>query len=74
MPTVSGLEAEFAGRVTVVRLNADEENNSRLQAEYAVRGHPSFAVLDGNNNVTDRFFGPQEEYTLRAAMTAVSSE
>ena len=74
MPTVSGLKEEFAGEVNVIRLDADQKSNSRLQATYGLRGHPSFVVLDGNNNVTDRFFGPQEEDTLRAAMTAVASE
>ena len=74
MPIVNGLEERYAGQVTVVRLNANEETNSRLQAEYGVRGHPSFVVLDSNNSVSDRFLGPQEEATLRTAMAAVSQE
>lgn len=74
MPAVSRLEEEFAGEVNVIRLDADEENNTRLQATYGLRGHPSFVVLDNNNRVTDRFFGPQEENTLHAAMTAVTPE
>lgn len=74
MPTVRGLEEEFAGEVDVIRLDANQESNSRLQTEYGVRGHPSFAVLDSKSRVTELFFGPQQENTLRAAMTAVTSE
>lgn len=73
MPIVDGLRDEFEGAAGVVMLNADEEENIPLQADYGVRGHPTFVVLDGENNVADRFFGPQEEGTLRAALAAVTS-
>lgn len=72
MPIVNGLEEEFEGQVPVTRLNTDEGTHSRLQTEYGVRGHPSFVVLDSEGAVTDRFFGPQDEDTLRAAMAIVS--
>lgn len=72
MPIVDGLEEEYAGRVAVTRLNANEGTNGQLQRELGVQGHPSFVVLDGSNAVTDRFFGPQEEETLRVAMAAVA--
>ena len=74
MPTVSGLEEAFAGRVDVIRLNALERENSRLQSVYEVRGHPSFVVLDRGDEVTARFLGPQDEATLREAMAAVAPE
>jgi hypothetical protein len=72
-PIVNGLAEEFAGDVDVQRLNAAEGITNRLQAEYGVRGHPSFVVLDGEGAVTQRFFGPQEEATLREAMAAAAS-
>jgi len=74
MPIVNGLEEEFAGQVAVSRLNANEGTNSRLQREYGVQGHPSFVVLDGDGAVVDRFFGPQDEETLRAAMATATAE
>lgn len=74
MPVVNRLEEEFAGRVAVIRLNANEGTNSRLQREYGVQGHPSFVVLDDDDAVADRFFGPQDEETLRAAMAAVAPQ
>ena len=74
MPIVNGLEDEFRGQVAVRRLDADEGTNSQLQREYGVQGHPSFVVLDGNGAVVDRFFGPQDEATLRAAIATVTPE
>lgn len=71
MPIVDGLEAEFEGQVAVMRLNFQEAANAQLHAEYGLRGHPAFVVLDQDGQVTQRFFGPQRAETLRAAMAAV---
>lgn len=71
MPIVNGLEEEFAGQITVARLNAAESENVRLMQTYGLRGHPSFAVIDENGRVQQIFFGPQEEAVLREALTAV---
>jgi thioredoxin-like negative regulator of GroEL len=70
-PIVDGLEAEFDGKVDVFQLDANETENAALHAEYRLRGHPAFAVLDETGFVTARFFGPQTADTLREAMTAV---
>ena len=72
MPIVDGLESEFAGEVAIIRLNAAEPANVQLQQQYSLRGHPSFAVLDGNDGVVQVFIGPQTEETLRAALVAIS--
>lgn len=71
-PIVDGLEAEFDDSVSVVRLDANVVENSELQQQFGVQGHPSFVVLDASGAVTARFFGPQTEADLRAALTAVS--
>lgn len=73
MPIVDGLESEFAGKVAIFRLNAAEPANVQLQQEYGLRGHPSFAVLDGDGRVVQVFIGPQTEETLRAALAALSN-
>lgn len=70
-PIVNGLEAEFAGAVAVVRLDADDPANAGLLREYEVRGHPAFVMLDAPGRVVDRYFGPQTAETLRAAMQAL---
>lgn len=67
-PIVNGLEAEFSGQITVLRLDAVEEENEQLMQVYGVRGHPSFVLLSGDGRVSQTLFGPQEEADLRAAM------
>ena len=68
---MNGLADEFAGEVNVVRLKADTSDTIPLQERYGGRGHPFFAVIDKDGQVTERFFGPQTAVTLRQAMTAV---
>lgn len=70
-PIVDGLEQEFAGQVTILRLDADDPANNQLMEDLGLRGHPSFAVIDGQGNITARFFGPQPVETLREALQDV---
>ena len=65
---MNGIEAEFEGQVSVVRLNAAEPDNAQLQTEYGVRGHPSVVILDESGHVAQRFVGAQSLETLRAAL------
>jgi thioredoxin-like negative regulator of GroEL len=68
MPIVNGLEDEFGGEITAVRLNATDSESAALQSQYGLRGHPSFLVLDASGDVVERFFGPRNEETLRMAI------
>ena len=68
---MNGLADEFAGEVNVVRLKADTPAVIPLQERYGGRGHPFFAVIDKDGQLTGRFFGPQPAEILREAMTAV---
>ena len=72
MPIVDGLNEEFEGQVSVLRLDAAQPTNAKLQTEYSLRGHPAFAVLDSEGRVTQRLFGPQTEGVLRQSMEAVA--
>lgn len=71
-PIVDGLSDEFEGRAAVLQLNAQERANEELQAQYDVRGHPSFVTLDEEGQVAQRFFGPQAEEALRQALEQVT--
>jgi len=73
-PIVNGLSEEFEERASVFQLNAAQSTNARLQADFGLRGHPSFAVLDKDGLVTNRFFGPQSENVLREAMEMISKK
>ena len=70
-PIVDGLESDFSGQARVLQLNANETENAQLQQQYGLRGHPTFAVLDRNGRVVQRFIGPQAEEVLHEALTAV---
>ena len=73
-PIVDGLKVEFAGTASVLQLNAGQSGNEELLTQWGLRGHPSFAVLDPDGQVIERFFGPQPEARLRQAIqTAASS-
>ncbi len=67
-PIVDGLEEEFAGQLTVSRLNAADPETVQLQQAYGLRGHPSFAVVDGNGTPSQIFVGLQSEDDLRDAI------
>jgi hypothetical protein len=68
MLIVNELEEEFAGQVTIYRLDALVPDNARLQREYGLQGHPSFAVLDGNGRLSARFWGLESAERLRQAL------
>jgi len=70
-PIVDGLSEEYEGQVSTYKLDAAQETNAELQAEFGLRGHPSFVVLDSDGRVTQHFFGPQAEATLREAIESV---
>ncbi len=70
MPIVDGLGEEFQGQMSVFQLDTGQQRNAELQNQWGLRGHPSFAILDDNSRVVQRFFGPQTESALRQAMDA----
>ena len=70
-PIVDGLENDFADRITVRQLDANQTENAQLQQQYGLRGHPTFVILDVNGRPVQTFIGPQTEETLREAITAV---
>lgn len=45
-PIVDGIEAEYAGRLRVLRLDVQDAAGKELADEYAVLGTPTFIFLD----------------------------
>ena len=68
---MNGLENEFAGDAKVIQLNANEAENARLQQQFGMRGHPTFAIIDTTGRPAQTFIGPQTTEVLREALTAV---
>lgn len=73
-PIVNGLEIVYGSKVDFRALDASLPENLQIQAGYGLRGHPTFAVLDENGQVTASFIGPQEQAVLEEAITAVLDE
>ena len=71
---MNGLGEDFAGKVTVLRLDATVEMNAKLQSQWGLIGHPTFAVLDADEKLLFTFFGPQQETTLREALGVVAEK
>ena len=71
MPIVNGLGDEFGDELNVYELDAAQPAIATLQQQYGLRGHPSFAVLAPDGQVSAGFFGPQYKQTLREAIVVV---
>ena len=69
-PIVDGLESEFISQATVLQLDANEAENAKMQQQFGMRGHPTFAILDQNGRVLQTFIGPQTKAVLHDAITA----
>lgn len=72
MPIVDGLEAEFSGQISFVRLNVEQPDPARIQQSYGLRGHPSVVILDATGQPTNRYFGAEDVETLRIALNEVA--
>lgn len=71
MPIVHGLEEEFAGQITILRLNAAEPANAQWMEQAGLRGHPALILLDSNGRTAATWVGPQTTETLRTAIQTV---
>ena len=70
-PIVDGLEQEYAGRVTFVRLDIDDPATAEAKATYGFRYQPYYVLLDDNGEVVDSWLGSQEKKVFDAAFAAV---
>jgi hypothetical protein len=64
-PIVNGLQADFAGRLVVERLDANTDMGRNAMNAYGLRGHPSYALVDSEGTVQWTSFGPLSVEQLR---------
>lgn len=67
-PTVDRLEAEFAGRLQVIRVNIQEEAGMTLAPLYRFEFTPTFIFFDESGSELWRTVGFVDEKQLRQAM------
>lgn len=68
---MNGLEEEFGDDIAFYRLDANELEVERFQRELGLRGHPTAALIDENEQVKNRFFGPQTAELLRSELNGM---
>jgi hypothetical protein len=70
-PIVDGLEQEYAGRVTFVRLDIDDPATAEAKATYGFRYQPYYVLLDVNGEVVDSWLGRQDKGIFDVEFAAV---
>ncbi|MFT5193769.1 MAG: hypothetical protein ACI9EW_001541 [Cellvibrionaceae bacterium] len=61
---MNGLETKYGSNINFYRFDANEPENQQLQNSLQLRGHPSVAMIDQNDEVVQRLFGVQPEEAL----------
>lgn len=62
-PIVDGLEEDYGDRMAFLRLDAQNEGRDAFTA-YALRGHPSFVIIDTSGKVLWKSVGEQPRSRL----------
>ena len=65
---MSRLEAEFGEIITFVDLNIDDRGLSAIRTHYGIRGRTEYVLVDADDNVVRRWFGPLSESDMRLAL------
>ncbi len=62
-PIVDGLKEDYGDRMAFLRLDAENEGRDAFTA-YALRGHPSFVIIDTEGKVLWKGVGEQPRNRL----------
>ena len=69
-PVVDGLESQFAGRLTVVRLNVQDPSAGPWLSRFAFQATPTFIFLDGSGEELWRSIGSIDPQQVAQALAA----
>lgn len=61
---MNGLETQYGSDINFYRFDANDPKNQQLQNALQLRGHPSVAMINRNEEVVQRLFGVQQEEAL----------
>ncbi len=67
-PIVDGIEDEYRGRLTVIRINVQEPGFQPLLARYNFQFTPTFILFDGRGNEVLRSVGSIDPEGIRRAL------
>ena len=57
---MDGLEDEFRGDFSIIRVNIDTARGKKLAREHSFIGQPTFILFDGSGQEVRRLMGPQD--------------
>lgn len=72
-PIIDELEKEFAGKITVVKIDVDQAENQAKVEEYQVGAMPTY-IIEKDGQVVEQFVGAQSKTTLSNALKQALGE
>ena len=70
----AALQAEYAGQIEFVTVDANSRAGADFSGLYGIRGHPGFVAIDANGEVVHAALGPFEEEGLRDLVASLAPE
>lgn len=70
----AALQAEYAGQIEFVTVDANSRAGADFSDLYGIRGHPGFVAIDANGEVVHAALGPFEEEGLRDLVASLAPE
>jgi hypothetical protein len=73
-PIVNGLQADYAGRVEIEKLNVSDPSTAEARVKYRFRAQPYFVLLNAKGEVVDTWQGYNEEIVFKEAFDALLAQ
>ena len=70
----AALQAEYAGQIEFVTVDANSRAGADFSDLYGIRGHPGFVAINANGEVVHAALGPFEEEGLRDLVASLVPE
>ncbi len=70
----AALQAEYAGQIEFVTVDANSRAGADFSDLYGIRGHPGFVAINANGEVVHAALGPFEEEGLRDLVASLAPE
>jgi len=68
-PIIEEIEKEYHGKITVQKINVDEDGSQQLVEQYQVGAMPTY-IIEKNGQVVNQFIGAQSKKVLTEALNS----
>lgn len=62
------LKQEFGEEITFIDLNIDDASTLEMRNQYGFRGRSEYVLVDADDNIVRRWFGPLDEGDIVAGL------